>query len=92
VASKSDFPPAIESPSAEVTSAAMVRQLLTEIMAMPAMSDDAPLEIRFQDLVQKPFLQEVMKLTKGNQSKASKLLGLNRHTIKKRLRRYGLHR
>ena len=40
--------------------------------------------------VEEPLLAAVMKHTHDNQSQASKLLGLNRGTLRKKLRRYGL--
>lgn len=40
--------------------------------------------------VEEPLLQAVMDHTAGNQSRAAHLLGLNRGTLRKKLRRYGL--
>ena len=40
--------------------------------------------------VEEPLLTAVMSYTRGNQSKASEMLGLNRGTLRKKLKRYGL--
>ncbi len=40
--------------------------------------------------VERPLLEYVMQRCKGNQSVASSLLGINRNTLRKRLREYGL--
>lgn len=40
--------------------------------------------------VEAPLLQAVLKNTDGNQSKASTMLGLNRGTLRKKMKQYGL--
>ena len=40
--------------------------------------------------MEKPLLEVVMKYTDKNQSKASKVLGINRNTLRKKLDLYGL--
>lgn len=40
--------------------------------------------------VEQPLLEEVMAFTQNNQSKAATMLGLNRGTLRKKLRQYGL--
>ena len=41
-------------------------------------------------LVEKPLLRAVMRETKGNQVRAAPLLGINRNTLRKKLRQLGL--
>lgn len=40
--------------------------------------------------VEAPFMGEVMKVANQNQSLASTMLGLNRGTLRKKLKKYGL--
>lgn len=40
--------------------------------------------------VEAPLLEEVMKYTRNNQTKTSIILGLNRGTLRKKLKQYGL--
>ncbi len=40
--------------------------------------------------VEAPLLEVVMRYTKDNQTKASELLGLNRGTLRKKLKQYGM--
>ncbi len=40
--------------------------------------------------VEAPMLEQVMKYVRNNQTKAAHLLGLNRGTLRKKLKQYGL--
>jgi len=40
--------------------------------------------------VERPLLESVMQYTRGNQSKASIVLGLNRGTLRKKLKQYDI--
>ena len=40
--------------------------------------------------VEPPLLQAVMNHTRSNQCKAAKMLGLNRGTLRKKLKQYGM--
>ncbi len=40
--------------------------------------------------VEHPLLETVMHYTRGNQTKAAEVLGINRSTLRKKLRQYGL--
>lgn len=41
--------------------------------------------------IERPLLETVMQYTRGNQSKASIVLGLNRGTLRKKLKQYDLN-
>ena len=41
--------------------------------------------------VEKPLFQAVLDYTNGNQSEAAEILGINRGTLRKKLRSYNLH-
>lgn len=42
--------------------------------------------------VERPLLEAILEHTKGNQSRAAEYLGLNRGTLRKKLRTYNLHK
>ena len=41
--------------------------------------------------VEKPLLAQILKRTGGNQVHASKILGINRNTLRKKMKMYGLY-
>lgn len=44
----------------------------------------------FINEVEKPFLEVVMQQVQGNQTRASEMLGINRNTLRKKLKFHGL--
>ncbi|MCC5825122.1 MULTISPECIES: DNA-binding transcriptional regulator Fis [Alkalimonas] len=40
--------------------------------------------------LERPLLEEVMKYTRGNQTRAANLMGINRGTLRKKLKQYGM--
>jgi len=42
--------------------------------------------------IEQPLFEAILEHTKGNQSKAAEMLGLNRGTLRKKLRAYNLHK
>lgn len=58
-----------------------------------AQLDGAPVTDVYQLVlseVEAPLLEQVMKYTRNNQTRASTMLGLNRGTLRKKLKQYGL--
>ena len=41
--------------------------------------------------VEKPLLGQILKRTGGNQVHAARILGINRNTLRKKMKMYGLH-
>ncbi len=44
----------------------------------------------FLEQVEAPLLRSVLDYSRGNQSHAAEILGLNRATLRKKLRQYGI--
>lgn len=42
------------------------------------------------DEVEPPLIEEVLLFTRGNQSRAARILGMTRNTLRTRIRRYGI--
>ncbi|MCX5807941.1 MAG: hypothetical protein NTX36_00975 [Proteobacteria bacterium] len=51
-------------------------------------TDNVLMEV--QAIIEKIFIGSAMKLSKNNISKAAKLLGINRNTLAKKLRNFGI--
>ncbi|AWL13302.1 DNA-binding protein Fis [Saliniradius amylolyticus] len=41
--------------------------------------------------VEAPLLEEIMTFTRGNQTRASLMMGINRGTLRKKLKQYGMN-
>ena len=65
---------------------ASVRQYLEELDGQ--MSTDVYQMVLAE--IEAPLLEEIMAYTRNNQTKASIMLGLNRGTLRKKLKQYGL--
>ena len=42
------------------------------------------------DAVEKPLIEDVLRYTGGNQLKASRILGINRNTIRAKIKKFGI--
>jgi len=42
--------------------------------------------------VEPPLIEEVLLYTRGNQSRAARILGMTRNTLRSRIRRYGIQK
>ena len=45
---------------------------------------------RLLDEVEPPLIEEVLKHARGNQTRAAKMLGITRNTLRERMRRHGI--
>ena len=45
---------------------------------------------RMLDLIEKPMIQHILRITNDNQSQAAKILGINRATLRTKLKRHNL--
>ena len=43
------------------------------------------------DIIEKPLIEHILKRTEGNQLKAAKVLGMNRNTIRTKIKRLGIN-
>lgn len=77
--------------AAEALAEAYTEELETYPMdAVPASpSMDVPLEQMLRDAMYAGALPAVISAMRGNQSKSAELLGINRSTLRKRLKRMG---
>lgn len=84
--SKEVAEPPIQRPSLRESVSIAIRQYLEELDGQ--MSTDVYNMVLAE--VEAPLLEEVMQYTRNNQTKASIMLGLNRGTLRKKLKQYKL--
>jgi Fis family transcriptional regulator len=65
-------------------------QAISDYLALLENHDTTDLYRQVLDEVERPLLEVIMKHTRGNQSKAAICLGLNRATLRTKLKRHGL--
>ena len=65
-------------------------QAISDYLALLDNHDTTDLYRQVVDEVERPLLEVIMKHTRGNQSKAAMCLGLNRATLRTKLKRHGL--
>ena len=63
-----------------------IQQYFSDLNGQPAQN----LHNFFINEVERPFLEVVMQQVQGNQSRAAEILGINRNTLRKKLKTYGL--
>jgi two-component system nitrogen regulation response regulator GlnG len=68
----------------------MVSAALPALVREVAASESGKLYRSIMARVERPLLQQALELAGGNQLKAARLLGINRNTLRKRLRLLGL--
>ena len=68
----------------------MVNTALPTLVREVAISESGKLYRSVMARVERPLLRQALDLAGGNQLKAARLLGINRNTLRKRLRLLGL--
>jgi two-component system nitrogen regulation response regulator GlnG len=69
---------------------ALVNAALPPVVREAAVSESGKLYRSIMAQVELPLLRQALELSGGNQLKAARLLGINRNTLRKRLRLLGL--
>jgi two-component system, NtrC family, nitrogen regulation response regulator GlnG len=69
---------------------ALVNTALPTLVRAAAASESGKLYRSVMARVERPLLRQALDLVGGNQLKAARLLGINRNTLRKRLRLLGL--
>ncbi len=68
----------------------LIASALVSLVSETAASESGRLYRSVMARVELPLLRQVLELAGGNQLKAARLLGINRNTLRKRLRQLGL--
>jgi two-component system nitrogen regulation response regulator GlnG len=76
--------------AADETFDEFLRRWLHEIVAPWSTLEEGDLYEQVVSRVEKPMFELVMESVKGNQVRAAKVLGINRNTLRERLRKYDL--
>jgi two-component system, NtrC family, nitrogen regulation response regulator GlnG len=69
---------------------ALVSAALPTVLREAAASENGKLYRSIMARVELPLLRSILELSGGNQLKAARMLGINRNTLRKRLRLLGL--
>ncbi len=69
----------------------MVAEALPSVVSEVVAEGAIPLYRSVLSRVEGPLLRHALELSGGNQLKAARLLGINRNTLRKRLRQLGLY-
>ncbi|MBD1387866.1 DNA-binding transcriptional regulator Fis [Neiella sp. HB171785] len=83
-----------ETPSTQVSQPTLresVKQSVSNYLATLNGQDINDLYELVLSEVEAPLLEEIMTHTRGNQTRASIMLGLNRGTLRKKLKKYGMN-
>ncbi len=61
-----------------------------DLLARPAMADEGAIYEQVLAEIERPLIRAVLSATRGNQIKAAGMLGLNRNTLRKKIRDLGI--
>jgi Fis family transcriptional regulator len=67
-----------------------VRRVIRRYLADMGHVETINLHKRLMAEVEPPLIEEVLRSTGGNQTRAARILGMTRNTLRTRIRRYGL--
>jgi DNA-binding protein Fis len=67
-----------------------INKLVNEIEDLYFLEKEGNVYRSVIDSLEKPLLQRILKMTKWNQLKAAKMLGINRNTLRTKLRHLGI--
>lgn len=81
----------IESETVSIAFSEQVDAALPGLVGERLAAGEARLHRAVMSLLERPLLQHALELTGGNQVRAARLLGINRNTLRKKLRALGLH-
>jgi len=68
----------------------LIASALVSLVSETAATEGGRLYRSVMARVERPLLRQALELAGGNQLKAARLLGINRNTLRKRLRQLGL--
>lgn len=68
-----------------------VKQSVSNYLAQLNGQDPTDLYELVLSEVEAPLLDEVMTYTRGNQTRAANMMGINRGTLRKKLKKYGMN-
>ncbi len=70
----------------------LIRNNLSEFVHRMVQADANEIRKLVMDRVEAPLIEMVLEKVGGNQIKASRLLGINRNTLRKKIKEFGIHK
>ena len=67
-----------------------VQKAIRHYLADMGATEPENLYRRLLDEIEPPLLSETLRYTGGNQSRAARILGITRNTLREKVRRYGI--
>ncbi len=68
-----------------------VKQSLSGIIGFLYNEKNGVLYKSILEVIEKPLIEDILERTEGNQLKAARILGLNRNTIRSKIKRLGIN-
>lgn len=67
-----------------------VRDAIRDYLSDMGTTEPELMHRRLLDEVEPPLIEETLSFTAGNQSRAARILGITRNTLREKMRRYGI--